>query len=200
MTCQTVKQDTCVLTPKEYRRIREQLPSNTKYREMCDVALQTGLRMENEFWPFLEHPEWYKPDKRCIDLPKTYTDKKGKERKTATKLKCRMKERSVFLTPKGCEDVAALIRNPPDHISRKSWGAALKKAAIAAGVGDEHICPKMFRKSITSWLTACFPEKVLFIAYSMGHTQKVMTENYLNPRFADDAMLDIREFTRGWMT
>jgi integrase len=55
--------------------------------------------------------------------------------------------------------------------------------ANLAGIGTEGINPKMFRKTLVSWLIACYPEKIAYIQASMGHNQDTIVTNYLGLGF-----------------
>lgn len=184
MTCQIVKQNTCILTPKVYLLLREQL--NPNYKTICDALLHTGMRVE-EFWEFIKHPEWYKPSRRCIDLPKT-----------AIRKRSLIKERSVILTSNGCEVIENVLKLNLKKVSRVAMNEAISRAAIKADIGDEYICPKMFRKTLISWLVKCYPDKQLWIAASSGHTLETLLKHYLGIGFAAEDVDDMRKFLKGW--
>jgi integrase len=185
-----VKQDTRVLTPKWYNKMREHL--SPKYNAICDVLLHTGMRMP-EFIKFTQHPEWYDARRRCIELPKTAIRKK----------KTIYKTRQVNLTLDGCKAVEHLQKLMNDNMSiptRQSMQGVLENAAKNAGLpdGTKGICPKMYRKTIVSWLMAAFPEWGFKIANNMGHSLDVMNEHYTNLSFAKEDMDDIKKFLKGW--
>jgi integrase len=186
MTAPILRQNTRILTPREYRLLRENL--NPKYICICDVMLNTGMRWE-EFWDFLDHPHWFSAARRCIELPKGAVKKK----------KSVYTERTILLTVEGCEAVKTLFSvGGIAHTSRVSVGAALKRAALAAGIGSTGIAPKMFRKTLVSWLVACYPEKLFLISGSLGHELETMRRHYVNLAFERRDIEDMRVFLQGW--
>jgi integrase len=185
-----IKQDTRVLTPNEYSKLKEKL--SPEYICICDVLLHTGMRMP-EFIKFSQHPEWYDARRRCIDLPTNAIRKK----------KTIYKTRQVTLTLDGCYAVDHFFKMLKDNMNiptRQAMLGTLRRAAIEAKLpeGDKGICPKMYRKSLVSWLMKAMPEKMFEIAANMGHTLVVMQTNYTNLSFAREDLEDIRKFLKGW--
>jgi integrase len=82
--------------------------------------------------------------------------------------------------------------------SRSSTNEAFKRAAKKAGISERGIVPKMFRKTLISWLVACYSDKHILIAMHAGHTVEVMQKNYLTIVFAKNDVEDMRSFLRGW--
>lgn len=186
MTCEIVKNDTCVLLPREYAKLRESM--NPTYRAICDVLLHSGMRIE-EFWAFVSHPDWYRASRRCINLPKEAVKKK----------RCLTKGRDVILSVKGCEAVEFLIgMKLKDRVSRQWMGLYLNRVSVASGIGRDHICPKMFRKSVISWLVACYPERSVWINASAGHTADIQLRHYIGIAFERRDVEDMREMLKGW--
>jgi integrase len=185
-----VKDETRVLTPKEYLKLKKCLPP--RYIAISDVLLHTGLRMP-ELIRFAEHPEWYDARRHCIELPT----------KAIRKKKTVYKTRQVNLTVEGCKAVEHLQKMIKDNMvipSRQAMIGVLCRAAVEAELpdGDRGICPKMYRKTIVSWLMKVMPEKMFEIAGSMGHTLEVMQIHYTNLALERDDVVDIREFLKGW--
>ena len=185
-----VKYNTRVLTPKEYAKLKEKL--NPDYICICDVLLHTGMRM-SEFIRFSKHPEWYDAHRRCIELP---TDAIRKKKTLYT-------TRQINLTKEGCDAVKHFQKMISDNLnipSRQAMLGTLCRAAIEAELpeGDKGICPKMFRKTLVSWLMKSTPERMFEIAANMGHTLTVMQLNYTNLSFARTDLEDIRKFLKGW--
>lgn len=185
-----VKNGIRVLTPREYSKLREHLSPN--YVAMCDVMLHTGMRL-TEFVKFAEHPEWYDAHRRCIEL----TAEAIKKKKTV------YTTRQINLTKDGCDAVKHFQKMMKDNMKippRQSMLGVLCRAAVEAGLpeGDTGICPKMFRKTLVSWLMKTMPEKMFEIAGNMGHTFKVMQTNYTNLSFAKDDQEDMKRFLKGW--
>ena len=117
-----IKQDTRVLYPVEYRAIRSHLSFH--HQLLLDGLLFTGMRGV-EYCRFLEHPDWYKPSRRAIDLPKGSMLKK----------RAKQAERTVLLSNAGVQAVDTLLsyrrQNPDDlrPISRQAWAETLLRAA-----------------------------------------------------------------------
>jgi len=188
MTCEIIKQDTCVLTPREAARMFDLM--NPKYRAICDFLLHSHMRVEEFKW-FISHPESYKPSRRCISLPKDAI------RKTETLFK----ERDVVLSIKGCEVVEHLIAlklKPKDIMTRQAMNKYVDKIAVEAGIGKEHMCPKMYRKSMISWLVAVYPEKHVWINSSAGHTADIQLRHYLGIAFESKDREDMMNLLKGW--
>ena len=59
----------------------------------------------------------------------------------------------------------------------------LRRYAETSGIGSEGITSKMFRKTLVSWLVACFEERYLSIAASMGHDVDTIQKHYLGLAF-----------------
>jgi integrase len=185
-----VKDGTRVLTPKEYLKLKENMDPH--YICICDVLLHTGMRI-SEFARFSTHPEWYDAHRRCIELPTAAI----KKQKTV------YKTRQVNLTKEGCDAIKHFQKMMSDNMkipSRQAMVGVLCRAAIYANLpdGDRGICPKMFRKTLVSWLMKTTPERMFEIAANMGHTLAVMQVNYTNLSFAKDDQDDIRKFLKGW--
>ena len=178
-----IKQNTRILRLSEYRAFREQL--NPVYQILADVALNTGMRWV-ELWAFIKHPEWYRASRRCIELS------------APTKEKCLWRERTVHLTPTGCRADEMLIGlKLKKSVNRKNVLMAFRLAA-SKSIGEAGITPKMFRKTLVSWLIKCMPEKALEISASMGHTQEVMRIHYLGIAFERKDVEEMREYLKGW--
>jgi integrase len=185
-----VKEGTRVLTPKEYTELKKHL--SPEYNCICDVLLHTGMRGP-ELVKFSQHFEWYDARRRCIELPTSAIRKKKTVYKT----------RQINLTLDGCKAVEhfhTMILNNMKIPSRQSMLGVLCRAAIEAKLpdGDLGICPKMFRKTLVSWLMKMMPERMFEIAANMGHTLEVMQTNYTNLSFAGEDQKDIRAFLKGW--
>lgn len=194
MSNKIIRQNTRILTPREFFLLREYL--NPKYKIISDVLLNTGMRIE-EFWDFRDHPHWFDPARRCVDLPK---GSKKKNIPGIKKAKSAYQERTVNLTVEGCDAIKTLIsmNNSICRTNRVNVGAALKRAAISARIGDSGIVPKMFRKTLVSWLITCYPERYMQISSSIGHELETMRIHYANLAFERRDVEDMRKFLNGW--
>jgi integrase len=147
----------------------------------------------------LEHPDWYKPSRRAIDLPKGSVLKK----------KAKQAERTVLLSNAGVQAVETLLsfrrQNPDDlrPVSRQSWSETLLRAAgkavaegrLASRVG---IAPKMMRKTWSSWLIATHSHREGSVSLSMGHDIRTMLRHYAGLGWSPEARQEIRQYTAGW--
>lgn len=194
MSDHIIRQHTRVLYPSEYRAIRAEL--SYPHQLMLDGMIFTGMRTV-EFWRFLDAPEWYKPTRKCIDLP----------RGSILKAKCRQSERTVLLSNWGGQVIDGLVayskKNPLSPMTRQGWSGALTAAAIRAvnkGTLDnlEGVVPKMTRKTWISWLLATRPEREGSIAISSGHDVATMLRHYTGLGFPAEEIQAMRVYTAGW--
>ena len=195
MTDIILKQDTRILFPSDYESMREHMPRY--YQLICDVNLLTGFRPV-ELSRF--NPAWYRASRRVIQLP---DDACKKER-------CKYKERAIRLSLPGCDAMDKFVSEKVKHKKkevfayemipqRTAFGDALKRYANLAGIGDEGIVPKMFRKTLVSWLIACYPEKQIYIQSSMGHDGETIVNNYLGLGFTKEQMDTMRnKYLNDW--
>lgn len=188
MTCEITKNDTCVLLPREIERMFERM--SPKYRAICEALFHTHMRVQEFRW-FVKHPESYKPSRRCISLPK----------EAISKTETLFKERDVVLSLKGCEVVEHLIKlklKDKDMMTRQAMNVYLDEIAEAIGLGKDHICPKMYRKTMISYLVAIFPEKHVWINSSAGHTSDIQLRHYVGIAFQRNDIEDMRSLLKGW--
>ena len=179
MTDIILKQNTRILFPTDYEKIRGEMPRY--YQLICDASLLSGMRpIELERF----EPAWYRGSRRVIVLPKG----------ACLKEKCEYKERTITLSLAGCDAfdkcTTTMIRSKGKDVpaykmlpKRVAFRDALLRYADAAKIGREGITPKMFRKTLVSWLVACYPEKIAYIQSSMGHNQDTIVKNYLGLGF-----------------
>ena len=174
-----IKQGGRVLFPSDYEKMREHMPRY--YQVICDASLLSGMR-PIEFARF--EPSWYRGSRRVIVLPKG----------SCLKEKCEYKERTITLSLAGCDAFDALINEKVKfkkqmvpiyemRPQRVAFRDALIRYAKLAEIGTEGINPKMFRKTLVSWLVACYPDKQAYIQASMGHVQDTIVRNYLGLGF-----------------
>lgn len=180
-----IKQNTRILTPYLYNQLREQL--NDTYKAISDALLNTGMRAE-EFWEFLEHPEWYDAKRKCIDMPQG----------SIKKIKCLHKERTIVLTDRGCKAIEYVLQMKPRKIARQDMWITYRGAAERSGIGTAGITSKMFRKTMISWLAVCYEDKLFKIASSAGHTLDIMRLHYSSLQFEARDLREMQEFLKGW--
>jgi len=196
MTDIILKQDTRILFPSDYEAMRSHMPRY--YQLICDAALLTGFRPV-ELSRF--DPAWYRASRRVIQLPDD----------ACLKQRCKYKARAIQLSLAGCDAMDKLVSEKVMHKKkeifayemipkRTAFGDALKRYAVLAGITDEGICPKMFRKTLVSWLIACYPEKQIYIQSSMGHDGETIVNNYLGLGFTREQMDQMRseKYLKDW--
>jgi integrase len=188
MTDIILKQGARVLFPDDYEKLRAQMPPY--YQIICDAMLLSGMRPV-EFERF--QPSWYRGSRRVIVLPK----------ESCLKQKCKFKERTIRLSLAGCDAfdrlTTAMIKFKGKEIpayqmlpKRVAFRDALIRYAKLAGIGADGMSPKMFRKTLVSWLVACYPEKSLYIQASMGHDGDTIVNNYLGLGFTNEQISSMR--------
>lgn len=179
-----VKQGSRILMPSEFAAIRSALKPNDQL--VVDGLLATGMRVV-EFWRFCKNTDWYKPSRRCIDMP----------RGSILKVKAKQAERTVLLSTWGVTIVEQLIKNPPREKSKQGLHQLLQRAAVRSGVNPKYINSKMFRKTLISWLVYSGYDTGL-ISVSAGHDTEIMQKHYLAIGFPRQEVEDIKYYTIGW--
>jgi len=183
-----IKQRARVLFPEDYEKLRAQMPRY--YQLICDAALLSGMRPV-ELSRF--QPSWYRASRRAIELPPG----------ACLKEKCLYKNRTIKLSLAGCDAFDRLVsevvkRKGKDVFAyqmipqRVAFRDALIRYSKLAGIGYEGMTEKMFRKTLVSWLVACYPEKQAYIQASMGHNQDTIVQNYLGIVFTREQLELIR--------
>ena len=176
-----------ILRPSEYEAIRDAVPK-MYHQIILDTALLTGMRWV-ELQRFSAHAEWYDSQGGYIYLPPEASQKR----------KRRMKERYVYLSSRGKAIVPLFLKVRAKVPSRTTWNENLKRWAERAGIDPVGLSAKSTRKTWESWLVATYPDRVLLIAMSQGHTQLTAMNHYLNLPFSEEDRKRIKEYTAGWM-
>jgi hypothetical protein len=184
-----IKQGAQILNAAEYEKIRSNL--NQTHQLIFDGQLFTGMRIE-EFWRFVEHPEWFHADRQYVELPPG----------SILKVKAKQKERLVLLsfigTSKVRDLVAAIYRGEIKSITKQGWGQDLKRAALKSNMNIRGISPKMLRKTAISWLMLWYPNDGLRIASSAGHDTGTLIRHYMSIPFSIQEKEQIKAYVIGW--
>ena len=184
-----IKQGAQILNAVEYEKIRSNL--NQTHQLIFDGQLFTGMRIE-EFWRFVEHPEWFHPDRQYVELPPG----------SILKVKAKQKERLVLLsfigTSKVRDLVAAIYRGEIKSITKQGWGQDLKRAALKSDMNIRGISPKMLRKTAISWLMLWYPNDGLRIASSAGHDTGTLIRHYMSLPFSPQEKEQVKAYVIGW--
>jgi len=175
-----------ILRPDEYEALRNAIKS-MEHQIILDTALLTGMRWV-ELERFKKHPEWYDPKGGYIYLPKEASRKKKRT----------LKERYVYLSSRGKAIVPLFLKIDRSIPSRITWNENLKRWAKYVGIDPIGLSAKSTRKTWESWLVATYPERILLISMSQGHTAITAMNHYLNLPFDEDTKRKIKEYTAGW--
>ena len=182
-----------VLTPDEATRIRAVIEKPSS-RILYDLMLQTGLRL-SEVKQLRDNPAIFDEERRTITI------KSGKAKASQI-------SRNVCLSTKGMQAVVAYLKLPSVPSSPHVWQANLirwaQRARIQALPGQEQsgnpcgITVRTTRKTWESWLLAEFPDKVINITLSQGHTETTALRHYFNISFTPQERETIKDEVHGW--
>jgi integrase len=173
-----------ILRPIEYEQLREGakiLDNQTR----LDVLLLTGLRYV-EAQRLRKNPDWL--DTKFIHLPE-YAQKKAKRKQ---------KERWIKLSGNGITVLPYFFKTSP----LPTWGAwteNLERWAARTGLDPEGMSPKTTRKTWESWMVASYPERVLEVFLSQGHSEMTSLTHYLNLPFTAVDRLQMKDWVLGWV-
>jgi len=70
--------------------------------------------------------------------------------------------------------------------------------AERAGLDGRGLGPRSTRKSWESWLVSSYPDRVLEVFLSQGHTQMTALGHYLNLPFTSNDKANMIEWVAGW--
>ncbi len=183
-----LKKGVRILRPREYEQLREAVPK-VEHQLILDALLYTGMRYV-ELQRFKMHPEWYDSEGGYIYLPP----------EASRKRKRKMRERYIYLSDRGRGIVPLFLKMNLRIPSRTAWNENMKRWSAKAGIGEKGMCAKTTRKTWESWLVSSYPERVLMIAMSQGHTQLTAMQHYLNLPFSEEDRKKIKGYTAGWGT
>lgn len=162
-----------------------------RYQIICDAMLHTGMRTVE--FSAMERP-WYRGPRRVIQIPEGIV-KKG----VGKKGRHVFSERTVMLSLPGCDAVDRFLQSGLKLPHRCSMYPTLRRYAEISGIGSEGVTTKMFRKTLASWLMACFPEQEMYISASMGHSREVLQKHYLGLGFPTEEIRKMRDiYLKDW--
>lgn len=185
MTNIIIKQDTRILTPREFSKLIQAIPK-LKHQTLIKALLFTGMRYK-ELERFYSNPNWLM-ENGFINLPKGSILKK----------KCRQKERWIRLNPLGKEVINNFLNTKMNIPTRQTLNKDLQRWCIKAEIDKEGICVKAFRKTLVSWLVFTYPQRLLEIMLSMGHTEATSIKHYLGLPFTDMDKETMKTYIGGW--
>jgi integrase len=158
-----------------------------RYPLVCDMLLLTGMRVVEAC---AMKPDWYRASRRVIAIPPG----------ACKKVKCTYTERTVMLSLPGCDAVDRYLTSGVSIPEKVTSRDTLRRYAAKAGIGEDGVTTKMFRKTLASWLIACFPEQEMYISASMGHSREVLQRHYLGKGFPREELEKMRAYLKGWGT
>lgn len=180
-------QNTRVLMPSEYIKLRKAIAAgddnNQKYPVLLDFLLHTGMRLVEAQ---STTPDMYRASRRVIAGV------------SCAKVKCKASQRTVMLSLPGCDAVEAWLKSGYAIPNRAAMHVTLKRYAELSGIGPDGVTAKMFRKTLASWLMACYPEMEMYISASMGHSRATLQKHYLGHGFPRAEVDLAREMLQGW--
>jgi len=189
LTCNSSR----VLTPGEADQIRSVI-EKPSLRVIYDLMLYTGLRFV-ELEQLADNPGIFDQERRTITI------KSGKSMAS-------QKSRNVCLSDRGMLAVVEFLKNPSVPSSSHLWQENLirwsRRARLQHVPGQEEsnnptgITVRTTRKSWESWLLASYPEKIVNITLSQGHTETTALRHYFNISFTPVEREAIKEQVKGW--
>jgi len=189
LTCNSSR----VLTPEEADRIRA-IIEKPSARALYDLMLFTGLRFA-EVKQLAENPGIFDQERRTITI------KSGKA--MASQI-----SRNVCLSDKGLLAIEDYLKTPSVPKSPSVWQNNLircaQRARLTALPGQEQssnptgITVRTSRKTWESWLLAAYPDKVINIVLSQGHTETTALRHYFNISWTRGERESIKAEVKGW--
>lgn len=182
-----LKSNIRVLRPGECKLLMAAIPK-PEYKVMFQALLYSGMRYI-EAQRLKKYPQWF--DGNFIKL---------EVGEAVLKEKIRYNERWVRLNPVGKMAIQSFLMIDKGLPSNVTWRENLKRWAAEARISDEGLCAKCTRKTWESWLVFYYPEKLIQILQSQGHTEPIAMKHYLNLPFNQIDKIEMEEFVGGWIT
>ena len=173
-----------VLTPGEAKAIIKAIPKRN--HKMCfRTSLYSGMRYI-EAKRFGEHPEWFRPERNMVIIPKKFTKTKY--------------ERKVNLTPQFSEMLTIYLEGDSElkYPSYQSWNKNLSRWAQRAGIEDYiNVSAGTTCKTWESWLFES-GFNVMRILASQGHDSMTSLKHYYSNSWTPNERYEIKMETSGW--
>jgi len=180
------KRHVAVLTPSQWLAIKKEL--NPEYQIRFEFLLQTSMRISEADY-VSNHQECFREENGAIFLPRV---------EGMGKVKCKNKHRQVMLSPAGIGIVKELYAKNIKFLAYQNMEQVFKRAARDADIDTKYIMTKVLRKTMVSWLVACYPELQEKIAFSAGHDYNTMRAHYLTFGWRKEDVADMRVYVKGW--
>lgn len=175
-----------ILRPIEFKVIQNEI-LKSHHRVMFQTLMFTGMRYI-ETKRFKNNPRWF--DDNFIKISFGTGIKKQQ---------IRNKERWVRLNNLGKMVVPYFLDLKEELPSNQTWRENLIRWAESADLDPIGLCPKSSRKTWESWLVFFYPQRLLQIVQSQGHTSEIAMEHYLNCPFTETDVLQMKEYVSGWI-
>jgi integrase len=172
-----------ILRVWEYEMIRD-AAKTTDNQTRLDALLLTAMRYV-EAQRLQKHREWLQG--RAIHLTSIAS---RKARRTQVDRWVKLSDMGVAILP-----FFFKVKELP---SWDAWHDNLERWALKAGLNPVGLSPKTTRKSYESWLIYSFPNRLVEVLLSQGHTETVSLEHYLNMPFVDEDRKQMERWVRGW--
>lgn len=180
-----IKQGTRILRPYEYKLLVDGIP-HQYHKTMLNTSLLTGMRYV-ELQRFQNHPEWFEGEFIHIS---EYAQKKVKRRQLS---------RTVRLNPLGRQIIPYFLDLDKKLPVAETWKTNLRRWASNVGLNPECINVKSTRKTWESWLLSKYPDRIMEITLSQGHTGITSIQHYMGIGFNDVDKLQMEEYIGGWI-
>lgn len=182
----TDQRKVAVLTPNQVDLIEDRL--NSDYKLRTRYLLETHARLKEAIY-IDGNRQCYRREDGMIDLPHV---------KGMGKARCTIAQRTIFLSKSGIKAVDSFFAENAHLPVYQSMSPAIKLAAEEADFDTQYITPKMYRKTMISWLINCYPELETKILHSAGHDILTMRGSYLSMGFRKEDVKEMRDRTDGW--
>lgn len=175
-----------VFRPYEVKQIIRSIDKN-KYRRIFEACLFSGMRYV-ELKRLQRHHKWFDPYSGFITLPQI----------SQKKVKQKEKERWVRLNPRGVDKVSIFLEIGKKIPTYVTWRKNLRSWCKNAGLDDDGMSVKVTRKTWESWLVYYYPQNLVNIFKSQGHSEMTSLKHYLGLPFSEQDGKDMEEFVGGF--
>ena len=186
LSISTKNRKVAVLTPHETDLLLDTMTIENKIR--ANYLLETAMRISEAKY-VQQHPECFRKENTTIFLPMV---------EGMGKVKCTIKNRPIQLSTRGIDAVEKFFAFKATLPSYQAMEQSIKISGKNAGFDASVLTPKMWRKTMVSWLMAVFPERQMQISFSCGHDYNTMRNHYLVYGWRKEDKNDMKERLDGW--
>jgi len=178
---------TRVFRPAEVRQLLKYGIPKLYHKTMFRALLYSGMRYV-ELQRFQDHPQWF--DGEFIHLPAWKASRKHKRKQP---------DRWVRLNNQGRQVIEYFLELDKKLPGYKGWNKNLECWCRRAEISSVGVSAKCTRKTWESWLMFMYPNRIMDIVTSQGHTQTISIQHYCNMPFNDRDKVEIERFVEGWV-